>query len=105
MAAKEAAKNAETLSTDSESNVTTINPHMQASGSRTDISVASTSNTQQATTSEQQAKEEEKKKKKAMPNPPLVKALFKVYGPYMLVAQAIMVVYVFLYYLNPCILW
>lgn len=101
----------ETASTDSESNVTSSNPQMLKADSSTDVSVASTSNTQRPISAEQLAKEHKKKKEKEekkeedKPKPPLVKILLKVYGLYILIAQLIMVVYVFLYYLNPCLLW
>lgn len=45
------------------------------------------------------------KKKVTKSKPPLVKTIVKVYGLYILFAQFLMLLYVLLYYLNPCLLW
>lgn len=55
------------------------------------------SNTQRQTQASQQQVKREK--------PPLVKILLKVYGLYILFSQLLMVLYVFLYYVNPCLFW
>ena len=47
-------------------------------------------------------KTEEKENK---PKPPLVKMLFKVYGPMLLVSQCIVAIYVVAYFCNPLLLW
>lgn len=52
-------------------------------------------------TEEEEKKEEEVEK----PQPPLLRTLIRVYGPVMLIAQLSMLVYVFVLFINPCLLW
>ena len=55
---------------------------------------------------EQNEKEEEaKKEEEEKPQPPLLRTLIRVYGLLMLLAQLSMLVYVFVLFINPLLLW
>ena len=96
--ATEPEKISESSLANSENNVTDSNPQMRARNSSNSIDTNNAvSNTQRLT----QANQQKAKRGK----PPLVKILLKVYGLYILFSQLLMVLYVFLYYVNPCLFW
>ena len=90
--ATEAEKISESSLSNSENNVTDSNPQMNARSSN------------DAVTNIQRRKQAGQQKTKRG-KPPLVKILLKVYGLYILFSQLLMVLYVFFYYVNPCLFW
>ena len=55
---------------------------------------------------ESRSNNSEKKEEKEKPvHPPLFKTICTVYGVQFLFGQFVMFVYVFVYYINPCLLW
>ena len=74
---------------------TSSNPQMTKSGSASG-SLDSRSNN---------SEKEEEEKKQEPPRPPLFAMLWRVYGLQFLFGQLLMLIYVFVYFINPCLLW
>ena len=54
---------------------------------------------------QEEAAMEKMEEKETQPRPPLVKMLFKVYGPMLLLSQCIVAIYMVAYFCNPLLLW
>lgn len=105
---KRSEKTRDSSLTESENNMTgasTNNPQMNARSSSS--SIDANGNSEAMSKPVQKTDEQSARSRKAQTNsrPPLVKIIIKVYGLYILFAQVLMVLYVFMYYLNPCLFW
>lgn len=107
---KRSEKTRDSSLTESENNMTgasTNNPQMNARSSSSNTSFDANGNSEAMSKPVQKTNEQSVRSRNSKSNsrPPLVKIIIKVYGLYILFAQVLMVLYVFMYYLNPCLFW